>query len=199
MVRLPHEPAGERRRVLLTLDESTYLPRDWAMGADHPIAWEHEFDGGRAWYTQRAHAESYSEPLFLVTCSAGSSTRWRSGEGASSRTRRSPSVLTLDPPSTRDVDGPRRRLSVVAGMANAPSARRCLVVRSKTVTLRDREGHREGRERRAPARALARGSSSDRAEDDSGHGAGASATVRRLFASRRARRGTPAGRAAAAT
>jgi hypothetical protein len=36
------------------------------MGADHPIAWEHEFDGGRAWYTQGGHTtESYSEPLFL--------------------------------------------------------------------------------------------------------------------------------------
>ena len=43
-------------RVLLTLDESSYLPRDWSMGADHPVAWEHAFDGGRAWYTRaRAH------------------------------------------------------------------------------------------------------------------------------------------------
>ena len=50
----------------MTLDESTYMPREWAMGADHPIAWEHEFDGGRAWYTQGGHTtESYSEPLFL--------------------------------------------------------------------------------------------------------------------------------------
>ena len=53
-------------RVLLTLDESTYLPGGWAMGADHPIAWKHEFDGGRAWYTEGGHTpESYSEPLFL--------------------------------------------------------------------------------------------------------------------------------------
>jgi type 1 glutamine amidotransferase len=53
-------------RVLLTLDESTYQPRDWAMGSDHPIAWRHEFDGGRAWYTQGGHTvESYAEPLFL--------------------------------------------------------------------------------------------------------------------------------------
>ena len=52
--------------MLLTLDETTYLPREWAMGADHPIAWEHDFDGGRAWYTQGGHtAESYAEPLFL--------------------------------------------------------------------------------------------------------------------------------------
>ena len=53
-------------RVLLTLDEATYQPRDWGMGADHPIAWRHEFDGGRAWYTEGGHtAESYAEPLFV--------------------------------------------------------------------------------------------------------------------------------------
>ena len=59
-------PRANGVRVLLTVDESTYQPRDWAMGADHPIAWEHEFDGGRAWYTENGHtAESYSDPLFL--------------------------------------------------------------------------------------------------------------------------------------
>jgi hypothetical protein len=35
------------------------------MGADHPIAWSHDFQGGRAWYTAGGHTdESYSEPLF---------------------------------------------------------------------------------------------------------------------------------------
>jgi cytochrome c len=52
-------------RVLVTLDETTYAPGDGAMGRDHPIAWAHEFDGGRAWYTGGGHTEeSYSEPLF---------------------------------------------------------------------------------------------------------------------------------------
>jgi cytochrome c len=52
-------------RVLATLDESTYTPGDASMGADHPIAWSHEFDGGRAWYTAGGHSEeSYAEPLF---------------------------------------------------------------------------------------------------------------------------------------
>jgi hypothetical protein len=32
---------------------------------DHPIAWYHEYDGGRAWYTGRGHEGSaYEEPLF---------------------------------------------------------------------------------------------------------------------------------------
>ncbi len=49
--------------VLLTLDESTYA--GGLMGADHPIAWYHDFEGGRSWYTGMGHtAQSYSEPLF---------------------------------------------------------------------------------------------------------------------------------------
>lgn len=52
--------------VLATLDESTYAPGGGAMGHDHPIAWCHEFDGGRAWYTGGGHTSaSYSEPEFL--------------------------------------------------------------------------------------------------------------------------------------
>jgi type 1 glutamine amidotransferase len=49
--------------VLATLDESTYS--GGTMGADHPIAWCHHFEGGRAWYTAGGHtSESYSEPDF---------------------------------------------------------------------------------------------------------------------------------------
>jgi uncharacterized protein len=51
--------------VLMTIDEKTY--KGGTMGADHPIAWYHEYDGGRAWYTALGHtSESYSEPLFLA-------------------------------------------------------------------------------------------------------------------------------------
>jgi len=50
--------------VLARLDESTYT--GGTMG-DHPIAWFHEYDGGRAWYTAGGHTpESFSEPLFLT-------------------------------------------------------------------------------------------------------------------------------------
>ena len=35
------------------------------MGGDHPIAWYHEFEGGRSWYTGGGHtSESYTEDLF---------------------------------------------------------------------------------------------------------------------------------------
>jgi type 1 glutamine amidotransferase len=51
--------------VLATLEESSYDGGD--MGADHPIAWWHDYDGGRAWYTAGGHTnESWSEPLFLA-------------------------------------------------------------------------------------------------------------------------------------
>ena len=50
--------------VLARLDESTY--EGGTNGADHPIAWYHEYDGGRAFYTGGGHtSESYSEPEFL--------------------------------------------------------------------------------------------------------------------------------------
>jgi uncharacterized protein len=50
--------------VLATLDEQSY--QGGTNGSHHPIAWYHEFDGGRSFYTAGGHtAESYSEPLFL--------------------------------------------------------------------------------------------------------------------------------------
>jgi type 1 glutamine amidotransferase len=56
-------------RVLATLDERTYDPVGYnggSMGADHPIAWCHPYDGGRSFYTGMGHTkESYTDPLFL--------------------------------------------------------------------------------------------------------------------------------------
>lgn len=52
-------------QVLITLDETTYV--GGVMGTDHPIAWYHDYNGGRSWYTAMGHtSESYSEPLFLA-------------------------------------------------------------------------------------------------------------------------------------
>lgn len=57
-------------RVLLTVDEDSYEGGD--MGADHPIAWCHTFEGGRAWYTAGGHtAESFSEPDFVAHLAGG--------------------------------------------------------------------------------------------------------------------------------
>jgi type 1 glutamine amidotransferase len=54
-------PRSQGVTVLLTLDESSY-----SGGQMHPIAWYHEYDGGRSWYTAGGHTEaSFSEPKFL--------------------------------------------------------------------------------------------------------------------------------------
>jgi type 1 glutamine amidotransferase len=56
--------------ILASLDESTYA--GGGMGASHPIAWMHEFDGGKAWYTGLGHTnESYAEPAFLDHLAGG--------------------------------------------------------------------------------------------------------------------------------
>jgi uncharacterized protein len=50
-------------KVVLTLDEASY--RNGTMGAFHPVAWYHRFDGGRAFYTELGHTdESYSDPAY---------------------------------------------------------------------------------------------------------------------------------------
>jgi cytochrome c len=50
--------------VLATLDESSY--KGGENGENHPVAWVHEFDGGRAFYTAFGHTdESWTEPEFL--------------------------------------------------------------------------------------------------------------------------------------
>ncbi|MDB4292200.1 ThuA domain-containing protein [Maribacter sp.] len=50
--------------VLMTVDESTYEGGE--NGDFHPIAWYHDFDGGRAFYTGAGHTdESYVEDAFL--------------------------------------------------------------------------------------------------------------------------------------
>ncbi len=62
--------------VLLTLDESTYT--GGTMGEDHPIAWCHNFEGGRSWYEGAGHVdESYSDPTFLAHLLGG--IEWTAG------------------------------------------------------------------------------------------------------------------------
>ena len=53
--------------VLLTAVESSYKrPEENPSAEAHPIAWYHDFDGGRAFYTGLGHtSESYSEPMYL--------------------------------------------------------------------------------------------------------------------------------------
>ncbi|MBK7938359.1 MAG: ThuA domain-containing protein [Lewinellaceae bacterium] len=57
-------------KTLITIDEKSYV--GGTMGDDHPMAWYHEFDGGRAFYTNMGHTEeTFSEPLVLQHIWAG--------------------------------------------------------------------------------------------------------------------------------
>jgi type 1 glutamine amidotransferase len=50
--------------VLLTIDEKTYTGGE--NGDVHPMAWYHDFDGGRAFYTELGHTdESFVDPIYL--------------------------------------------------------------------------------------------------------------------------------------
>ena len=49
--------------VAMNLDEKSY--EGGTNGANHPIAWYHNYDGGRAYYTGGGHTnESYSDSDF---------------------------------------------------------------------------------------------------------------------------------------
>ncbi|HEX5024276.1 MAG TPA: ThuA domain-containing protein [Agriterribacter sp.] len=50
--------------VLIKIDEKSY--EGGKNGDNHPMAWYHEYDGGRSFYTELGHTdESYSDPLYL--------------------------------------------------------------------------------------------------------------------------------------
>lgn len=62
-------PRG-RVRVIATVDEREY--EGGKMGADHPIAWCHAFDGGRSWYTGLGHdAKVYADANFIAQLARG--------------------------------------------------------------------------------------------------------------------------------
>jgi len=57
-------------KVLLTIDEKSYQGGH-KMG-NHPMAWYHDYDGGRAFYTELGHTpESYTEENYLKHLLAG--------------------------------------------------------------------------------------------------------------------------------
>lgn len=51
-------------KVLIKIDEKSY--EGGSNGDNHPMAWYHDYDGGRAFYTELGHTEeSYSDSLYL--------------------------------------------------------------------------------------------------------------------------------------
>ncbi len=69
---------NENVNVLLKLDTDSYRGSDHP--GNHPVAWYHEFDGGRSFYTALGHtSESFAEELFLRHLLGG--IRYAMGEG----------------------------------------------------------------------------------------------------------------------
>ncbi len=55
---------GSDLNILITIDESTYT--GGGNGENHPMAWYHDFDGGRGFYTALGHDnKSWEDPLYL--------------------------------------------------------------------------------------------------------------------------------------
>ena len=51
-------------KVLITIDESSY--EGGTNGSFHPMSWYHDYDGGRAFYTELGHTdETYSDSTYL--------------------------------------------------------------------------------------------------------------------------------------
>ena len=110
--------------VLATLDEKTYDPEKTPMGADHPIAWCHEFDGGRAWYTAGGHTkESFSEPLFRQHIVGGIEWALKAPDAAVSPTAApSTPAPAASQPATRPPAEAPKPPSRAPGSASAASA-----------------------------------------------------------------------------
>jgi cytochrome c len=61
---------NDKVNVLVKIDEKTY--KDGKMGNNHPMAWYHEFDGGKAFYTNFGHTdETFNEPVFVKHLTGG--------------------------------------------------------------------------------------------------------------------------------
>lgn len=57
---------AEGLHELITIDENSYNLGKITPMVHHPMVWYHEYDGGRAFYTELGHTEeSYADPLYL--------------------------------------------------------------------------------------------------------------------------------------
>jgi len=66
-------------KVLITINEDSY--EGGTNGKDHPVSWYHEYDGGRAFYTEMGHTdETFEDAKFLSHLLGG--LRYAMGDGA---------------------------------------------------------------------------------------------------------------------
>ena len=63
---------AEGLHELIAIDEKSYDLGKIAPMGHHPMAWYHEYDGGRSFYTELGHTdESFADPLYLQHILAG--------------------------------------------------------------------------------------------------------------------------------
>ncbi len=63
--------------MIITIDEKSYS--GGKMGDYHPIAWYHNYEGGKAFYTEWGHhSEAFKEDLFLKHITAA--IKWAVGK-----------------------------------------------------------------------------------------------------------------------
>jgi cytochrome c len=61
---------NKKVNVLVKIDEKSY--KDGKMGDDHPMSWYHEFDGGKAFYTNFGHEDAtFINPVFVKHLTGG--------------------------------------------------------------------------------------------------------------------------------
>lgn len=112
-----------RTRVLATVSERGYT--GGTMGSDHPIAWCHRFQGGRAWYSAMGHTdESYGELDFRQHLLGG--VEWAAGAaGGACGTAADRDVVSIrhDPSTGRLAGG------IFASPRRCEAGRRVLVER----------------------------------------------------------------------
>jgi type 1 glutamine amidotransferase len=131
--------------VLATIEESSYDGGN--MGADHPIAWWHDYDGGRAWYTAGGHTdEAWSEPLFLTHVLSGIEYAIGQQPAPAPKPRIDSLRATVQ----------ARRVTVVAGYSGCDACKGELRVRKAATELRTSGGVARGTSPRlAPGHARA--------------------------------------------
>ena len=70
---------GKEVNILISIDEKSY--EGGKNGDSHPMAWYHNYDGGRAFYTEFGHTnESFDEPLMIKHILGG--IQYAMGDGA---------------------------------------------------------------------------------------------------------------------
>jgi type 1 glutamine amidotransferase len=65
-------PRDAGANILVTVDESSYIPGAAAMGDDHPVVWSHDIGEGRVFYSAFGHsADVYKDKLLVPMMEQG--------------------------------------------------------------------------------------------------------------------------------